>query len=189
MATKLNPVSLLLLAFVARHQEIYKDDPEMLGSFENLTEDDIEVLSVTKQDDNTYSGVIRSVPRNFETPTQKWAPADLQSPNTLDLASEELYASLEEALNQTTPGVYTYLGAEGQTLHALVVVSEADRKEALRDALKYSVANEQILWVGDDNSDYLEVDTPYLTGVIQYGVVKSGMRMLPEGSIMQLGGK
>ena len=189
MATKLNLVTLLLSAFAARHLEIYKDDPEMLPLFQDLTETDITVKDVVKQEDGTYSGVIQSTSRGFETPTQKWAPADLQSPNTFELANEELYPTLEEALNQTTPGVYAYLGGDGNALHALVVAEEADFPAAVQAALKYDVQPEDVVLPSSDLPANLTLETPYLTGTIPFGIVKSAMRMLPEGSIMQLGAK
>lgn len=189
--TKLHPMVLLLGAFVAKNQEIYKDDPAMLASFHGLTLADLSFGPIVKTN-GVHSTTITSASRGFEGPDQKWRPASVHSDHVFTLTSEEPLDNKEAVQALTTPGVFAYLDAEAELKHAVVIAADTAELQHgiqagidLLAALNYSVPADQL--VVDDAAGTITVDGDTLTGVIEYFVAKTALITLPEGDVMDLG--
>lgn len=189
--TKLKPMILLLGAFVAKNQEIYKDDSAMLANFSGLTLDDLKFGPITKAD-GVHTATISSPTRGFEGPGQQWRPASIHSDKVFTLKAEEPLdnKAAVEALSEA--GVYSYLDEAGELKHIVVLAPGVEEAEIpvragmeLMDALNYDIPAEQL--VVNDEASTITVNGDTLVGVVEYVVGKPPMITLPEGSIMDLG--
>lgn len=181
---KLVTAMLLLAPFVAKNQEIYKDDPRMLAKFDNLTLDDLEIGPVTKVG-GVHSAHIKSATRSFQGPAQKWRPVSVHSHKVTALTSEEVLEDRAAALGKVDGGVFSYLAEDGETKHIIVLVAGLAEEEvratamaALNDALKYDVPDTAILF--GDNTGTIVIDSDFIVGEIEYVVAQVPVDELKE---------
>lgn len=182
-AAKLAVLSLLLIPFVAKNQEIYKDDPEMLAKFEDLTVADLEIGEVSKED-GVHSARISSPTRGFTSRLdQKWRPASVHSDKVLTLTEAEPLESKAAVEALTVPGIYSYLDAAGDIKVVVVIDAEtaADQQQsiasfALFEALRYDLPADHII-PGDG---VVLVDGDTIAGEVEYVVAAAAVKVLED---------
>lgn len=186
---KLNPLILLLAPFVAKNQEIYANDAEMLASFDNLELSDLKIGEITKVD-GVHTAHIDSKTRNFVGPDQKWRPASVHSDKVFELVTGEILEDKSAVAEITVPGVYSYLTEAGESKHIIVIPADTAVTDeftaavaVLEAALLYDLPNEQF-GLGDG---VIVVNGDTITGEVEYATAKAAMIVLPEGPIMDLG--
>lgn len=188
---KLNPLILLLGPFVAKNQEIYANDPEMLASFDNLELSDLKIGQITKVD-GVHTAHIDSVTRNFVGPDQKWLPASVHSDKVFELVTGEILEDKAAVAEVTVPGVYSYLTEAGESKHIIVIPTGTGADDSfaaavavLEAALRYDLPNDQFSLGAGGGTILVNGDT--ITGEVEFAVAKAAMIVLPEGPIMDLG--
>lgn len=191
---KIAPLSLLLGPFVAKNQEIYKDDPRMLAKFDDLKLEDLEIGQVTKED-GLHSASIKSTTRGFEGPAQKWRPVNINSDKVMILTSDEIFESKEAAVAMVDGGVFSYLTAEGDSKVVIVLPSTLSRNTTvstagfmLVEASRFSIEASAVdhVWLPEDEAGTLRIDDAFIVGEIEFVLGKALVDELEEGEPMEL---
>lgn len=191
---KIAPLSLLLGPFVAKNQEIYKDDPRMLAKFDDLKLEDLEIGQVTKEA-GLHSASIKSATRGFEGPAQKWRPVNINSDKVMILTSDEIFESKEAAVAMVDGGVFSYLTAEGDSKVVIVLPSTLSRNTIvstagfmLVEASRFSIEASAVdhVWLPEDEAGTLHIDDTFIVGEIEFVLGKALVDELEEGEPMEL---
>ena len=190
---KIAPLSLLLGPFVAKNQEIYKDDPRMLAKFDDLKAEDLVIGEVSKND-GLHSASIKSPTRGFEGPAQKWRPVSVHSDKVVTLTSDEVFESKEAAQDMGDSGIFSYLTETGDT-KLIIVISDAvgpndvarTALNVLHQALRYDVVEDvshTLPKAGQPGS--IQIDNHFIVGEIEFVLGKPPADELEEGEPMEL---
>jgi len=185
--SKQSPLSLLLKPFVNKNKELYKNDADMLKSFDGLTLDDLQITNIQHGSNGARTASIDSTTKNFSGPDQKWQSCSVHSKKVLELTSATALGDKAEAQAQE-PGVYVY-GTDADAKY-VVVISEGTAEEqqpdiatgVLLNALKFDIPAEQI--TATDGTIIVEGDTIY--GEVEYVVAKAAPTVLQAGDEMDL---
>lgn len=152
MAAKAH-MALFFERFVKFNLNRYQNDPVYLPLFQGLTLSDVTIDDITEISQpvaGSRRATVTSISRNFRGIEQDWTPAVAETTpklyTLLNTAADPL-ADLATAQEQTTPGLYAYLDADGVTVKVVVVigadVESADFATAvgqvLRAGLKYDI--------------------------------------------------
>jgi len=183
MAGTIPLAQLFLDKFVEVNLDRYKNDPNMLPLFQNLTLSEIVISDLNPGVPELQTATVTSVSRNFRGVTQQWLPADLNSPNAFFLKNKKTPLASKAALSeQTSPGAYVY--TDGSKLSVGIVLSAssteesmaADAKIAFFDAYRYILAGEEL---ASDLTTLSIAMNAYTRGSVVYAIGQEPVKIIP----------
>lgn len=183
MAGTIPLATLFLNKFVETNLERYKDDPEMLPLFQNLTLSEIVISDLTPGVPEAQTATVSSASRNFRGVEQAWLPAFIDSPLAFTLSNPGApLADLAALGEQTVPGVYGYT-VGGKVVPGLVLASdtdettrEANAKSVFQSAYKYVIADSELTVDGDSLDITLNA---YTRGSLVHVVALVPVKVIP----------
>lgn len=187
---KSSRMSLFVTRFVAYNLDRYKNDSAKLALFTGLTESELTFESLTMGANGLRSTTVKSASRRFLGLNQSWVAADINAPKAFEMSDNSLYPDYATLKEQTVPGIYAYLDADGKSTKICILLASntavADQPAAAKSAFLTAIKYETIGSEVTTDSDSVNINAPCIVGEVKFDLARVAVFDIPATDYGQL---